>query len=68
MSPLFPVSPPPVVPSLLQLIANNNIKDSKAINNLNDKRLVKEIVVVVLFCFVLFCFVLFCFVHENLPR
>ncbi|TXJ23844.1 hypothetical protein EPJ73_08210 [Brachyspira aalborgi] len=62
MSPLFPVSPPPVVPSLLQLIANNNIKDSKAINNLNDKRLVKEIVVVVLFCFVLFCFVLFCFV------
>ncbi|TXJ15472.1 hypothetical protein EPJ77_10090 [Brachyspira aalborgi] len=63
MSPLFPVSPPPVVPSLLQLIANNNIKDSKAINNLNDKRLVKEIVVVVLFCFVLFCFV-----HENLPR
>ena len=58
MSPLFPVSPPPVVPSLLQLIANNNIKDSKAINNLNDKRLVKEIVVVVLFCFV----------HENLPR
>ncbi|WP_277871592.1 hypothetical protein [Brachyspira aalborgi] len=42
MSPLFPVSPPPVVPSLLQLIANNNIKDSKAINNLNDKRLVKR--------------------------
>ena len=62
MSSLFPVSFPPVVPSLLQLI-ENSVKDSKAINNLNDKRLVKEIVVVVLFCFVLFCFV-----HENLPR
>ena len=55
MSSLFPVSPPPVVPSLLQLI-ENSIKDSKAINNLNEKRLVKDIVVVVLFC------------HENLPR
>ncbi|WP_277871471.1 hypothetical protein [Brachyspira aalborgi] len=41
MSSLFPVSPPPVVPSLLQLI-ENSIKDSKAINNLNDKRLVKR--------------------------
>ena len=45
--------------SELQLIENNNINDSKMINNLNDKRLVIKIVM----------FVSFRFVHKNLsPR
>ena len=39
--PLLLPFPLPVVSSLLQLIANNSVKDNKAINSLSDKCLVK---------------------------